>query len=79
MIKTKLQVSKNVEYQKYKMGSLSIPDGGVINCAKSIYKAEGNLGFWRGFSACSSRAIIANSFMFMSYEFAQKKYSEKFE
>ena len=30
------------------------------------------MGFWRGFVPCTIRAIIANSFMFASYELAQK-------
>lgn len=47
-----------------------VPDGGMINCGKSIYQEEGLKGFWRGFSACTARAVIANSFMFVAYEFA---------
>ena len=51
-----------------------VPDGGMIECGKHIYKHEGGIpGFWKGFSACTARAIIANSFMFVAYEFAQKQ------
>jgi hypothetical protein len=42
----------------------------MIDCAKHIYSEEGYRGFWRGFSACTARAILANSFMFTTYEFA---------
>lgn len=43
----------------------------MIECAKHIYSNEGGYkGFWKGFSACTARAIVANSFMFMAYEFA---------
>lgn len=59
---------------KYKNLHKFFPDGGMINCGKVIYKEEGFMGFWRGFSACTARAVIANSFMFMTYEFAQKEY-----
>lgn len=43
----------------------------MIECAKSIYINEGHAGFWKGFSACTTRAIIANAFMFIAYDFAQ--------
>ncbi len=69
VIKTRLQVSKKIEFPKY---SILMPDGGFINCGKYIYKSEGWRGFWRGFSACATRAIIANSFMFAAYEYGQK-------
>ena len=52
-------------FEKY---SPFLPDGGVINCGKHIYKTEGWQGFWRGFSACAVRAVVANSFMFATYE-----------
>lgn len=32
------------------------------------------MGFWKGFSACTTRAIIGNSFMFVAYEFAKKNF-----
>ena len=53
-----------------------VPDGGFIQCAQHIYKLEGHQGFWRGFVACSIRAVVANAFMFASYEFAQSKYKK---
>jgi hypothetical protein len=49
----------------------------MINCAKYIYKNEGGYsGFWRGFSACSVRAILANACMFVAYEFAQRHFMQ---
>ena len=43
----------------------------MIECAKFIYNNENGIkGFWRGFSACSARAVFANSFMFVAYEYA---------
>ena len=67
VIKTRLQVARSSEYGKFKG---FIPDGGVINCARAIYREEGHKGFWRGFVPCTIRAVIANSFMFASYELA---------
>jgi len=61
-------------YGKYQVArGLSLPDGGMINCAKEINATHGFKGFWIGFSACSTRAITANAFMFLAYEYAQKK------
>lgn len=68
VIKTKLQVGQiPLTFKKYHP---MVPDGGMINCAIYIYRNEGGwLGFWRGFSACIPRAIIANSFMFVTYDY----------
>ena len=60
---------KNPKYKKYKG---FIPDGGSINCAIDIYKKQGYLGFCRGFSAVSFRAVLANGVMFYFYEIASK-------
>jgi solute carrier family 25 carnitine/acylcarnitine transporter 20/29 len=76
VIKTRLQVSRSGIYHKFMIGRFSIPDGGIISCSKAIYQAEGVRGFWQGFSACASRAVIANALMFVAYEHAQKKYRE---
>lgn len=73
VIKTKLQVGQiPLTFKKYHP---FVPDGGMINCAIYIYRNEGGLlGFWRGFSACIPRAIIANSFMFVTYDYCQKHF-----
>lgn len=66
VIKTNLQCGKNYISHRF------LRDGGIINCAKSIYSREGIRGFWRGFSACTMRAAIANAFTFVAYEEAKK-------
>ena len=71
VVKTRLQVARHSQFGKF---SVFVPDGGFINCAATIYAQEGLGGFWRGFLPCTIRAVIANSFMFASYEFAQKHY-----
>lgn len=70
VIKTKLQVAKEIQFANL---SPLLRDGGFYRCGSYIYHKEGFWGFWRGFSACSARAVIANSFMFMAYEFAQRE------
>lgn len=74
MIKTKLQVGQvPLHFNKYHP---LVPDGGMINCALHIYRNEGGFyGFWRGFSACVPRAIFANAFMFVAYDYAQKYFA----
>jgi len=73
-VKTKLQTQKVgvVKYPRHP----TIPDEGIISCSKEIYKLDGFMGFWRGFSACALRAFFANGFMFMAYEFASNKYDD---
>ena len=80
VIKTRLQVARSSEFGKHQTRfGLILPDGGVIACGKAIHQHEGWQGFWRGFSACTARAIFANSFMFMSYEYARKWYKQYLE
>lgn len=66
VIKTNLQCGKIYSSHRF------IKDGGIISCARDIYKREGVRGFWRGFSACTMRAAIANAFTFVAYEEAKK-------
>jgi len=71
IIKTKIQLDFGGAVKKYAPHHL-FKDGGIINCAKDIYRHEGFRGFWRGFSACTMRAMIANAFTFVAYEEAKK-------
>ena len=74
IVKTKLQTQK-VGVIKYPIHP-RFPDEGIISCTKEIYRKNGFMGFWRGFSACAIRAFFANGFMFMAYEFASNKYDD---
>lgn len=69
VIKTKLQCDYGIsdKERQYKTHKI-LKDGGFIDCAKKIYKSEGKMGFWRGFSACAIRAVIANAVGFFAYE-----------
>ena len=69
VVKTRLQVARAVEFSNH---SWLVRDGGMLACGRHIFEKEGISGFWKGFSACSARAVIANSFMFAAYEYAQK-------
>jgi len=71
IIKTKLQCDFGGAVRHYKSHPV-FRDGGVISCAKDIWRQEGLRGFWRGFSACTMRAMIANAFTFVAYEEAKK-------
>lgn len=71
VIKTRLQCDFGGVGKRYVSHRL-IRDGGIISCAKDIYRHEGLKGFWRGFSACTMRAVIANAFTFVAYEEAKK-------
>ncbi len=71
IIKTKIQLDYGIAKKKF-MNHHLIKDGGIISCARDIYKHEGWKGFWRGFSACTMRAMIANAFTFVAYEEAKK-------
>jgi len=71
IIKTKLQCDLNGTIRRYPVNKL-IPDGGILNCAKDIIKREGFGGFWKGFSACTIRAMVSNAFTFLAYEEAKK-------
>lgn len=71
IIKTKLQCDFGGAVRHYKTHPV-FRDGGVISCAKDIWRQEGLRGFWRGFSACTMRAMIANAFTFVAYEEAKK-------
>ena len=68
IIKTRLQIARVNQYGKHWSSKL---DGGFSECAADIYRKDGMRGFWRGFSACSARAIFANQFLFATYEYAQ--------
>jgi solute carrier family 25 carnitine/acylcarnitine transporter 20/29 len=72
VIKTRLQcdygiLAKDRQYKPHRI----LKDGGFIDCAKKISKTEGAMGFWRGFSACAIRAMIANAAGFFAYEQAK--------
>jgi len=43
-----------------------------LDAMKSLWKAEGFAGFWRGFTPCLIRAFPANAVCFFSFEFCRK-------
>jgi len=70
VIKTKLQCDSGL-VRKYPQNKL-IRDGGIISCAKDIWKHGGLTGFTKGFSACGLKAIIAEATTFFIYENTKK-------
>jgi solute carrier family 25 carnitine/acylcarnitine transporter 20/29 len=69
IIKTKIQMDVyGAQYKNHRI----LRDGGTVDCAKEIWRKDGWRGFWVGFSACATRAFIANAFTFLAYEQAKK-------
>lgn len=62
IVKTKIQCEN---YGFYKRRFF---DGGAIEVARQIYKANGIRGFFLGFNAIMGRAIIGNAFGFWGWE-----------
>lgn len=71
VVKTSIQVQELLHSSKW--------DGGFYDVSRQIWQSEGLHGFWKGFSACALRAMIANGFGFLAYEitlnFMKSQYS----
>ena len=70
VVKTKLQCDDGM-VRKYHENKY-IKDGGIINCAKEIWRIKGIVGFTKGFSACVTRGVIAEAMTFFVYENTKK-------
>ena len=53
-------------------------DGGFYRACKVVYRTHGWLGFWRGFTPCVLRAMLANGWGFLAYEYSKKWLSGRF-
>lgn len=62
IIKTKIQARLSI-YERHRF----IPDGGIISCAKEIFKKKGFQGFFRGVYPCVLRAFYSDSLGFVAY------------
>eukprot|EP00210_Caulerpa_lentillifera_P000162 g157.t1 len=69
IIKSKIQVD-NVHQPTY---------GGIYDCAKKTFQWDGLQGFYRGFSPCMVRSVIANATCFVVYEWASGFLSKHFQ
>ena len=47
-------------------------DGGFYRACKAVYRTQGWRGFWRGFTPCALRAMLANGWGFLAYEYSKK-------
>jgi len=70
VIKTKLQCDSEL-VKRYPQNKF-LRDGGIISCAKDVWKHGGLLGFTKGFSACALKALIAEGATFFIYENTKK-------
>ena len=68
LIKTKLQINAPGTYQRSKW----LPDGGIIECSKEIYRLNGWKGFFSGLSPCLIRAAYSEGIGIMAYEKARE-------
>ncbi|EGG18749.1 mitochondrial substrate carrier family protein [Cavenderia fasciculata] len=68
VIKTRIQTQPNNSPLKY---------GGIIDCAKMIYKQEGLSAFYRGFTATLFRAFPTSAINFLMYETTRKLLNSK--
>lgn len=71
LIKTRIQCDFGIGDQRRYRPDPVLKDGGFVECAREIYKKDGLLGFWRGFSVCGTRAVFANAVGFYAYEKAK--------
>ena len=66
-IKTRLQCDEKI-YPSHKW----LKDGGIISCARHVWKTEGMRGFWRGLAPSALRSVVAEAFCFFIYENVRK-------
>ena len=63
IIKTKLQTQPRGTFKKW-----IIPDGGFVECGRSIYRSQGIRGFFVGISPCLIRASYSDAVGIVVYE-----------
>ena len=70
IVKTKLQCDDGITrlYPQHKY----LRDGGIVSCAKNVWNQGGFRGFFKGFSACSIKAVVAEGVTFFVYENTRK-------
>lgn len=66
-IKTRLQCAE-IPFPSHKW----LKDGGIVSCAKHVWRTEGMRGFWRGLAPSAMRSVIAEAFSLFVYENARK-------
>lgn len=69
VIKSHLQVRPEGTFKPRAIGGVPwLRDGGMLEAGRSVVKAHGWAGLWRGYSACALRAFPANGAGFLAYE-----------
>jgi solute carrier family 25 carnitine/acylcarnitine transporter 20/29 len=62
VVKTKLQVENSFKRSKY------LPDGGFLECSRSIYRSNGLKGFFKGITPCLWGNFFCNGIAILIYE-----------
>lgn len=75
IIKTRLQCEDKAKYPEHRW----VKDGGIVSCAKLMWRTEGMRGFWRGLSPSALRSVLTESVHFFIYEKTKKYYAERME
>jgi hypothetical protein len=70
VVKTKIQSVKRI---------VNTWDGGFWQISRSIWRTQGWMGFWRGFSACFLRATIPNGFGFLTNDMVMNVLTNYYE
>ena len=79
-VKTKLQCEVDPRESRRKYPPLRwFPDGGFFACGSQIVREQGLLALFKGFSACTGRAVIGNAFGFLAYEKSSHYLKIKFD
>lgn len=73
VIKSRIQIQRVDRPSRYPSRFF---DGGMISCARSIYKSKGWKGFTVGFGPCAARALPANAAGFLTYELVSRMMKE---
>lgn len=69
VVKSRLQLAAKV-YPKHRW----IPDGGFLNCGRSIIRQEGASALWTGFTPCLVRAFPVCAASFIAYEVVKEAF-----
>lgn len=64
IIKSRLQVERSNRYKQNRY----FPDGGFLDCWKTLYRSDGWRGFYKGLAPCMVRAVPVGAGAFWAYE-----------
>lgn len=66
VVKTKLQCDNSCMYRVY-LSHPILRDGGIWDCTKAVFRTDGMMGFWRGFTAGALRSVVTEAVTWLVY------------